>query len=205
MKKKMMSLVLAMAMILSALPAASAVSADPLSEYAGQTIQVLAVDDTGDNTVSRIVEVTIPAGATETEALTLIHATAFWTDTVSPLSLNDSVTYLGEVKNFSLYPNPRQFWSRTLPSTLNEIYFTFNMDYLTTDGVVQVQLTNNNYSNPTLWVAASASTLPALDSIREVVFRVSAIPMNAGDTITAYAKCNTSADVNYCNVTGYYR
>lgn len=94
MKKKMMSLVLAMTMILSALPAASAVSAEPLSKYAGMTVPVQVVEETENGLTSRVINVAIPEGATEAEENALVCAAAVGRASGEMRSINATPAYI---------------------------------------------------------------------------------------------------------------
>lgn len=201
--RKIFSALCAIAILTATLPTVSAAEVEPLSEYAGQTIAVQAIEETESGLVSHVVEVTIPEGATETEARTLIYATAFEWDMVSAHSDDFSVTGFEGKYDFSLFDEEIIF-SKTLPSTLNELYFTFVMPYMPLGGKIEVKLTNSNYSYPTRWLSAEAVDIPG-KVVREVVFKVSAIPMNKGDKITAYAKSDVLVYIDTCNITGYYR
>lgn len=74
--KKLTSILCAAALLVSALPAAAAVSADPLSEYAGKTIPVQVVEETENGMTSRVIEVAIPEGATKAEKDALVFSAA---------------------------------------------------------------------------------------------------------------------------------
>lgn len=74
--KKLVSILCAVALLVSALPAASAVSAEPLSKYAGKTIPVQVVEETENGLTSRVISVAIPEGATKAEENTLVCAAA---------------------------------------------------------------------------------------------------------------------------------
>ena len=73
-RKKLVSILCAAALLVSALPAASAVSAEPLSEYAGKTIPVQVVEETENGLTSRIISVAIPEGTTKVEEDALVCA-----------------------------------------------------------------------------------------------------------------------------------
>lgn len=203
---KITSVLCAVAMLISALPAASAAEKEPLSQYAGQTITVQAVEETDDGLVSRLVEVAIPEGATETEARTLILATAFEWDMVSPQSDDFAVTSLGSRSNFTVDSSDvRIIRPTTLSRTLNEIYVTFNISsapspsYPITVRVDNIT-TGGSSSENTVNASISSDKL-----IHEVVFKTSSIRMNQGDQIAVYASSTRSFSISYCSVTGYYR
>lgn len=99
MKKKLMSLVLAMTMILSALPAAAAASTEPLSEKAGEVVLVQVVEETKSGLTSRIIHVAIPENATKAEADTLVNAAALRRASggIQPLNASSEFYYIDSV------------------------------------------------------------------------------------------------------------
>lgn len=93
MKKKMMNLALVMVMVLSVLPAASAVSAEPLSQYAGQTVPIQVMEETANGWVTRFVEVAIPEGATKAEELALTNSAVLGQGVASTFSAASETPY----------------------------------------------------------------------------------------------------------------
>lgn len=204
--KKIVSAFCAVSMLLSLCSFASATEAEPLSEYAGQTIAVQAIEETESGLASRVVEVTIPEGATEMEARTLIHATAFGWDLVSAHSDNFAVTDLGSKRNFTLVRNEEvQIISRTLANALNEIYVTYNITGYVSGFSIQTEVRNSSANDSSGWL--NASVVDTIDGtvIREVIFRLSDIRMNANDQIKVFGRSDRAVDIGNCNVTGYYR
>lgn len=101
--KKFVSVLCACAMLLSALPFASA--AEPVSEYAGQTIPVQVVEETEAGLTSRVIQVAIPEGATKAEEDAIIYSSAFDRDMLSAFSTNSSQSFpISVMKNISLSP-----------------------------------------------------------------------------------------------------
>lgn len=72
--KKLVSILCAVALLVSALPAATA--AEPLSEYAGKTIPVQVVEETENGFTSRVINVAIPENATKAEKDALVLSAA---------------------------------------------------------------------------------------------------------------------------------
>lgn len=94
-----MSLVLAMTMILSALPAAAAASTEPLSEKAGEVVLVQVVEETKSGLTSRIIHVAIPENATKAEADTLVNAAALRRASggIQPLNASSEFYYIDSI------------------------------------------------------------------------------------------------------------
>lgn len=96
--KKLVSIFCAVALLVSALPAATA--AEPLSEYAGKTVPVQIVEETADGWVTRFVEVSIPEGSTKKEELALTNSAVFGQGAVSAFSTAAENSYfLSEMTN----------------------------------------------------------------------------------------------------------
>lgn len=103
--KKFVSVLCACAMLLSALPFASA--AEPLSEFAGQTIsvQVSEVAETGVD--SRVIQVAIPEGATKAEEDAIVYAAALGQEAmIAPLSSGYAPRVISTKTNFTIHPTP---------------------------------------------------------------------------------------------------
>lgn len=204
--KKLLSVFCALSLLFAALPAASAVEREPLSEYAGQTITVQAIEQGEAGQVSRLVEVAIPQGATASEARTLIYATAFNWDMASAHSDRFYVTDLGGKDNFTLSSlEETEIVNRTLKSELNEIYVTFHVGSHYPNARIEGKVDNITAGTSSRWEQDKNISDPTGNVIKEVVFRTSNIRMDKGDEITIYAKSSGNMTITACNVTGYYR
>lgn len=129
MKKKLMSLVLAMAMILSALPAAAA--AEPLSEYAGETVAVRVAHFHGDGEVTKeTVEVNVPQRATKKDAQKLFNSAA---DSVAKVGGAAKSVESGEegLGAYSPVPVTNTFTRPIDPITLNRSYNSLRFQFHT--------------------------------------------------------------------------
>lgn len=81
---KMISTFCAACMLLTALSATYALdNADPISEYAGQSVVCQVFTEADGELTSRLVTVSIPAGATQSEEATLLITTAYGPQTRS--------------------------------------------------------------------------------------------------------------------------
>lgn len=157
MKKKLMSLVLAMTMVLSALPAAAAVDAEPLSEYAGQTIPVQVVDVTENGCDSRIIEVAIPDGATKTSVRAIMNAAAFGS---TARSVNEMLYFLSVEENIVLNTTAKRVGGGRRPSGVT--YFNRAIIYAYVESAtstnVDLQFQVRDVDNPnmsTVWKTAT--------------------------------------------------
>ena len=90
-RKKLVSILCAAALLVSALPAASAVSAEPLSEYAGKTIPVQVVEETENGLTSRIINVAIPEGTSPKGKDALVCAAALGRGTAATRSITGTL------------------------------------------------------------------------------------------------------------------
>lgn len=202
--KKLTSILCAAALLVSALPAAAAVSADPLSEYAGKTIPVQVVEDTKDGLVSRIINVAIPQGATKAEERAIIHAAAFGWDLVSAHSENEVMLDICSKTNFTINKTATWVGGKRLTDDLVQIVFDFCIAKMDSNTRLCAQVKNETADSTTDWVFDTETiTFPGYE-VERIIFKSSSIKMEAGDYISAYAKTNGGRiDLDYCYVTGY--
>lgn len=102
--KKFASLLCAVSMLLTSAITASA--AEPLSEYAGETISVQVVRATETGSVSQVIQAAIPEGATKAEEDAIVYAAALGQDMIAPLSSGYAPHVIGTKRNFTIHPTP---------------------------------------------------------------------------------------------------
>lgn len=202
MSKKLTSILCAVALLVSALPAASAVSTEPLSEYAGQTIAVQAVDVSEAGTTSRIVEVSIPENATEAEANALAYSAAFSQGGISALSVNETLYPLSTENNLEITATPQRVGGGSMPSgvQLDSTLVRVDIGWIGSPDVrllFQVRDLGGGVAS-TPWDELNMNNLPWQVYIRYSGFPVS----NRG--IAVYAKTSVDRHVflNSCKVFG---
>lgn len=187
MKKKLMSLVLAMTMILSAFPAASAVNAEPLSEYAGMTVPVQVVEETENGLESHLIRVTIPKNATEGEASTLISA-ASSSNGVSTYSTAGTDYVLSTLRGYVVEDEPKKVGGGIIPvvgiSSITVIFDIGRFDHSGERLLVQLR----NMDNPSISINNEWKSIVIMQDAWEVVFRSSQYVMSKGTDVGVYAK-----------------
>lgn len=199
--KKMLSVFCALSLLLVALPAASAVESEPLSEYAGQTIAVQVVEDSGVDLISRIVKITIPEGATEAEKDALIY-TAVTGKT--PLSARgDTVDFLyQENKYVEILPTPVKIAEGTTTMQLDELYVHMKFAGAPANGL-QLQV-RNSFNDTSNWKGVTFVNTP--DPYYEVIFYSSDLGIRENTNISVWAKVPSGvAKLNYCYMAGLKR
>lgn len=200
--KKLVSILCAVALLVSALPAAAA--AEPLSEYAGKTVPVQAFDETENGWVSRIVEVAIPQGATETEANNLMYAAAFNQDGISAFSANETLYPLSTENDLEITATPQRVGGGSMPNgvQLDQTLIRVNIGWVSGSSynvhlLFQVRDLGDPVAN-TEWNELDMNHLPW-----EVYIRYNSFPVtNQG--ISVYAKTSVDRHVflNSCAVFG---
>lgn len=140
--KKFVSVLCACAMLLSALPFASA--AEPLSEFAGQTIQVGVTHVAEDNTTRETISVYIPEGTSESEAGEIIYTAARGVNTASNSrsarsGKYDNIFTGGGATGYYLNTNWRTITKFTLTREYEEIAVSFG-SFSNSTGASQISL-----------------------------------------------------------------
>ena len=153
-RKKLVSILCAAALLVFALPAASAVSAEPLSEYAGENIVVRIAHFHGDGEVTKnVLTVDVPRQATKKEEQKLINSAV---DSVTKVGRTSASLEYGDINIGAWAPvlvtdtYTRPIGPITLDHAFSSISFQFHtgaktgdpttlflkMDSLDMDGVV---------------------------------------------------------------------
>lgn len=184
--RKMLSVLCAAALLISALPAASAVEAEPLSEYAGKTLPVQVVEDTDNGLVSRIVEVAIPEGATKAEEDALVYAAAFGTPVTRSANATDTISVEGD---FYITNSNKKIGGGTLARDYKRIFVDVNVSLESINTRLWVQYRNLTKGEDSYW-----TEIP-LSSLRVIFYRDNdELPMNQGDDVAIY--CHTTGVYN---------
>lgn len=201
MKKKMASLALVMAMLVSALPAASA--AEPVSKYAGKTITCAVYDADGDGTASRVIEVAVPEGATDREVQELADAAVIGADPM-PLSADSVMTNTISME-YDIVINgswATEVGRGTTSDEVNSLYVSFNKIQPTMGNASQVYVTvKNEDTNKT---STRSFSLGGANTFAYFSYSQTQFKLNAGDSVVATAKTNAGeAEAEYCHIFGY--
>lgn len=200
--KKLVSILCAVALLVSALPATSAVSAEPLSEYAGKTISVQVVEETERAPISRIIEVAIPEGATLEEANALVRA-ASCPGGVSTFSMNQQTYGLSYIRGLMFNSEERRAGYGTLPSG-QILYVTAEFDLNTNLIPSNAQLLVQ-YRNETLGTVNNPwKSIDIVNGVDKVLFYSHEYTLREGYNISIYAKSSSPTEnifTNYCMVT----
>lgn len=202
--RKTLSVLCAIAMLASALPAASAAEAEPLSEYAGQTITVQAIEQTENGPVSRLVEVAIPDGATEAEKDALVYSTAFGQDTATTRSVPSGILYqLSNYTDLEITQTVQKVGGGPRPDGVKY----FNKAYIVTQvksaGSTNVGLVFQVKDADTPDAAPPAVTVPIQPTAMEIVINCGGLPLTAKG-INVFCKTDRAWNVNlsFCTVYG---
>lgn len=196
--KKFVSVLCAVAMLVSALPAASAVSAEPLSEYAGKTLPVQVVEETESGMTSRIIEVAIPEGATYAEERALVYSAAFGP---VPYSANQEVYFLSEEENITLTTAEQRVGGGARPSGVTYfnqvIVYAYVSSAETTNANLKFQVRDTyNPDMATVW--KDVSLMPNM----QVIINCGGLPSTQRG-ISVYAKTTIGYVVlSRCSVQG---
>lgn len=151
--KKFVSILCAVALLVSALPAASAVSAEPLSEYAGETVSVHVTQiDIDGQTAEAYINVDVPKNATVLEAEDLLQAAAIATvDPVSRFRAAEEVDYLYTVGGVRFTTSYKSIQSVYMEHDYTRLVFMFNFGTFTGNPTnVTLRLTDANSHTFTL-------------------------------------------------------
>jgi len=202
MKKKLISVLCAVSMILAVLPAASA--AEPVSKYAGQTISVQVVEDTEAGMVSRIIEVAIPAGATKSQETELIYAAAQGEE-CAPLSsgIQPYATWdiISSENYFTLNTRGTMVGGGTLKQKYQRIGVSLELLSSFHPGAsISVQLKNAEDGTNSGWKKLDLSQL-----VHIVIFYAESdnFDMLKGTDLEVYAKISTGTmEIGNCTVQG---
>lgn len=153
--KRLTSIFCIMTLLISAFPAAAAANAVPLSEFAGETIPVLVIDDTGNTTVSRVVNVAIPKGATKAKENALVRLAALGQDGgMSTFSVNDTMHELSVKYDFSIRNTVDIVGEGDVPSgrTISQVAVDIDLrDFDRIDSVLQLQVVNKQTAKGGSW------------------------------------------------------
>lgn len=207
--KKLVSILCAVALLVSALPAAAAVSAEPLSKYAGKTVPVQVVEDTKDGLTSHFIEVAIPKGATRTEENFIVYQAAFGKGETSTFSANAERFYdISYEENITLEDTAKWVGGGKPQgikfNLIDEIYISFDvkdLDRESTSLYFQVRAASNP-SVTSEWKNIKPTQVPYTEW--KVVFKFDEYPLPGDDELDVYAKTSISgiATLNYCMVAG---
>lgn len=182
-RKKLVSILCAATLLVSALPAASAVSAEPLSEYAGKTIPVQVVKNTKDGLTSHIVEVAVPPNTTKTEERTLINAVALGKK-VSARDADFIDTFLGQKDDVQVTGVSQEVIRKTLPRALDEVVVNFELTSINHPGECLLL----EVANKTTDTSTGYHIIHVMDGIRRVVFaeteETGLVPTAKGQTLS---------------------
>lgn len=205
--RKTLSILCAIAMLSSALPTASAVSTQAISENAGKVIPVQVVEDTKNGQVSRIIEVAIPQNATIEEENALIYSVAFGQDGATPFSANAETPYdISYEEDITLrWEEQRVGGGKPLGIDFNEIdelcivFDIKSLDRSSTKINFQVRSVANPSSGSAWKTIAPHDEYPW-----KVVYHWSEYPIPGKGELDVYAKTNLGgiAELNYCMVMG---
>lgn len=198
--KKFVSVLCACAMLLSALPFASAAAHDP-AEHAGQTVvcQVFDVREDGSYS-SRMVSVEIPANATQEEEIDLLHSAASESG-LSPYTVTDVYEIFGRENGpMTFYSDWTDIAEGTAKETYSSVDVYFSVDFTQTNasGAEFKFLTGNSHSNTVSCKFDRAAIA--------VVFRMpsGSFQITAGDTVFLNAKTSGGmATITNCILWGW--
>ncbi len=198
--KKFVSVLCACAMLISALPFASAAESDP-AEHAGQTVacQVFDVREDGSYS-SRMVSVEIPANATQEEEIALLHSAASESG-LSPYTATDVYEIFGR-ENGPISFNSE--WTYVVNGTAKEtyssvdVYFSVDFTQTNTNGAQFRFLTTSSHSDTVSCTFNSTAMA--------VIFRMpsGSFQITAGDTVSLNAKTSRGiATITNCILWGW--
>lgn len=199
--KKLISVLCAVSMILSALPAASA--AEPVSKYAGKTISVQVVEDTEDGMVSRIVEVAIPARATKSQETELVYAAAQGEE-YAPLSsgIQPYATWdiISSENYFTLSGSKTKIGGGTLKQAYKRI--AVSVEVSKPDTTISIMLRNGTDGGESNWEDVNYSQVTAPVYI-VMFYKSNKIQMTKGTPLEVYARTTGNrVDIGNCTVQG---
>ncbi len=144
--RKTISVLCSLAMIVSALPAASAVDAEPLSDAAGETVIVRVTNVQADGqTTQEQISVDIPEGATAAEEHNLIQAAALASVDGGTRATSESPDFLFE-GGCRLTSSFARMFSFSLPRDYDRLLFEFNGGTIINNNpsVLYLRATNQN-------------------------------------------------------------
>lgn len=183
--KKLVSILCAVALLVSALPAAAA--AEPLSEYAGKTVPVQVVEETENGLTSRVIHVAIPENATEEEASALISA-ASSSNGVSTYSTAGTDYVLSTLRGYVVEDEPKKVGGGIIPvagiSSITVIFDIGRFDHSGERLLVQLR----NMDNPSISINNEWKSIVIVEDAWEVVFRSNQYVMNKGTNVGVFAK-----------------
>lgn len=197
--KKFVSVLCACAMLLSALPFASA--AEPLSEFAGQTIPVQAVEETEDGLVSRVIQVAIPKGATKAEEDALVYDAVFGASAAA-LSAQPRIAEIicNNHEEIRVLGDEIKVAEGVMRHDYSQIVVDFVVESFSGNTPLYVQARNLATGGRTDWDAMSPWTKPW-----RVIFYSSRFTMEANQNFEIYARTNGfDFVISACLVQGVY-
>lgn len=205
--KKLVSALCAMAMLVSALPAASAAEAEPVSEFAGKILPVQVVEETETGMTSRIVEVAIPEGATKAEEDALVYSTVLGGRTYS--AARDSQSFvLSTERNLAISQTPSRVGGGNLmPTGCNDykavmVDFTLN-SYGSGGHEIYFQVRDVQYPD----IATAWQSVKGTDSSRNIYIATGSLVTSIAKGISVYAKTEPGdyAEMEVCTVSAIAR
>lgn len=195
--KKLVSILCAAALLVSALPAASAVNAEPLSKYAGKTIPVQVIEETETGLTSRVINVAIPKGTTQEEEAVLLSRAA--SSNGATRSVNGTNYGLSYMRYVMITRDERRIGGGTLP---NDNFVSVTAVLSVSDASADNQLLLR-YHRENSGVVNKWRPIYAAPGVREFVFTQAEYVMHAGDDISIYAEVpegHGNVYLNYCSV-----
>lgn len=197
--KKFVSVLCACAMLLSALPFASA--AEPLSEFAGQTLPVQVVEETENGLDSRMIQVAIPEGATRAEEDALVYDAVFGS-TATPFSTRaGTAEVIGEKEEtVMLLSEETKVMEGTFRRNYSRIIIDFVIETFSGNTPLYVQARNLSTGDQSSWGTMSPTVKPW-----RVIFYSSSFDMRANQNFEIYAHTNGfDVVISSCLVQGVY-
>lgn len=210
MKKRLVSIFLALAMCMGLAVPAFAAETEPLSEYGGQTIPVQVVEETEDGLTSRVIEVAIPDGATKAEEDVLVRSAALGKDGATTFSANEVYYPIGTATGPITLDSTPQKVGGGYPQVvtfddLSKIMIDITVESLSlsqTTIYFQIQNAGKPASDSGVWNSIKPyGTQPPW----RVIFMRYEYPTDPSKTgITVYGKTypGTTAVLSYCGVFG---
>ena len=192
---KMISTFCAACMLLTALSATYALdNADPISEYAGQSVVCQVFTEADGELTSRLVTVSIPAGATQSEEATLLITTAYGPQTRS----TRAVDIISTQRDITITTSSTNVGSGTAVHNYARIHASFNIDTLGGNTTISVHCRNNTTGDQSAWKTLDISTVA-----QTVIFTTADVPVSNGNDISVNARTNMgTAHTTVCTVQG---
>lgn len=213
MKKKITSLALALTMLLSALPAASAINAEPLSEFAGETVSVHVTQIGADGQVTEAyVDVDVPKNATAHEEQDLLQTAAI--AAVDPVArFNKAAERLDDLfmgSQISLNTSYKSVWPIYMEHDYTRLVFQLNFGTITGNPTnVTLRLTDEDSNvftlNGALNLEYNGKKSAEIIVYENRTYGGNKIPMHNGARLDMEGKVN-SGEIVFAGfmVKGYY-